>query len=60
MNPIEAVFDRIAKSVAAGVYTLEAGVNEAERTIGDLFSGKPHGYDVDKIYDEVTNRLSQK
>jgi hypothetical protein len=59
MNPVDAIFDRLVKSVEAGVYTIDAASSEALRDIRDLYDGKPHGFDLDRVYNEVLARVER-
>jgi hypothetical protein len=58
-NPIEAVIHRIALAVAAGTSTLEYGIDEAVTSIDDLFDGKPHMYDFEKVRRAVVAKVNE-
>jgi hypothetical protein len=58
-NPVEAVIHRIALAVAAGTYTLEYGIEEAVNSIDDLFGGRPHMYDFEKVRRAVVAKVNE-
>ena len=58
MDTVEKILSRCSLAIDAGETTIEEGAKEALSCISDLFNGKPHFYDLNKVKSAVVAKVN--